>query len=222
MRQNKKITKWIMPILATICLTLSVPAAKASGCQPDGPTGGPFHIDRCDEFEANGILARKYQNLLDVAVIAGTLGTALWQGTDSETGRVSWKTLDSITLTALVTQSMKMTFQRVRPRDAQTPDEWRKGRKNQSFPSGETALMAAFATPIIATYHREHPEIWALATLPVYMGVARMASKAHWLSDVLVGGAIGVTVGLYASQKETPLILAPTRDGAFIGYRQSF
>lgn len=207
------------------CLAMSMfspVVAKAAGCAPDGPNGGILGLDRCDEFEAKGLFARRYQNLLDFAVIGGTLGVALWQGTDTAGGRVAWKTLDSIVSTAVVTQGMKMTFKRARPRDAVGPDQWRQGGNNASFPSGETALMTAFVTPLIKEYHTDNPQVWALAALPVYMGYARMASKAHWLSDVLVGGAVGVGVGLYSSQRDSPLILAPTKNGVFVGYRQSF
>ncbi len=70
--------------------------------------------------------------------------------------------------------------------------------------------MAAFVTPIILDNQEEHPGVWALSLLPVYMGQARMGSQAHWLSDVLAGAAVGVAAGVMASRREHPLLLELT------------
>ena len=82
--------------------------------------------------------------------------------------------------------------------------------------------MAAFVTPIILQYQEEHPMVWALSALPLYMGKARMGSQAHWLSDVLGGAAVGVAAGYFASRRETPLLLELTQDGVFIGLKHRF
>jgi len=46
---------------------------------------------------------------------------------------------------------------------------WRQGSDNKSFPSGETAMMAAFVTPVIMDYGERHPAVWSWVLLPVYM-----------------------------------------------------
>jgi membrane-associated phospholipid phosphatase len=179
-------------------------------------------MDHCDEYEATGIYDRKYQKALDALVIGGSLGVALWEGTESTEGKTAWKALDSMAMAAVTTEVMKRVFQRPRPSQSSDPDLWRQGSGNNSFPSGEVATMAAFVTPVIIEYQQEQPAVWALAALPVYMGKARMASQAHWLSDVLAGAAVGVAAGTLAAQREHPLLLGLTKDGVFIGIKQRF
>lgn len=205
-----------------LCTTVSLAAASHAGCGGDGKHGGILGMDRCDEFEANGIYSRRNQNLLNVVVIGGTLGFALWEGTESPEGRVAWQSLDSMATAAIATEVMKNVFQRPRPSQSADPDLWRQGHGNKSFPSGETATMAAFVTPIIIEYQQEHPFVWALSALPIYMGEARMGSQAHWLSDVLAGAAVGVAAGVLASRRDSPLLLELTSDGVFVGIKKRF
>ena len=193
-----------------------------AACTGDGKRGGILGLDRCDEFEATGIFSRKNQKLLNAVVIGGTVGVALWEGTQSPEGRTAWKAMDSMATAAVTTELMKNIFQRPRPSQSSDPDLWRQGSGNKSFPSGETAMMAAFVTPVIIEYQEEHPAVWALSALPVYMGVARMASQAHWLSDVLAGAAVGVVAGTLAARRESPLLLELTKDGVFVGVKHRF
>lgn len=196
--------------------------AAHAACTTDGSSGGILKLDRCDEFEATGIFSRKYQQLLDAVVIGGTLGVALWEGTESTAGETAWKSLDAMAVAAVTTEVMKNVFQRPRPSESSDPNLWRQGRGYKSFPSGETATMAAFVTPIILENHEEHPWVWSLVTLPLYMAEARMRSQGHWLSDVVVGAAVGITTGTWAAQRDNPLLLAFTKDGVFVGIKHRF
>jgi membrane-associated phospholipid phosphatase len=205
-------------LVAGLCAHAAVNAA----CTGDGARGGILGLDRCDEFEATGIFARKYQKLLGALVIGGTAGVALWEGTQSPAGRTAWESLDSMAITGVTTEVMKNVFRRPRPTQSSDPDLWRQGHGNKSFPSGETAMMAAFVTPIIIDYQEEHPAVWALSILPAYMGVARMGSQAHWLSDVVAGAAVGVLVGTYTARRDSPLLLELTEDGVFVGFKHRF
>lgn len=203
-------------------ILLLVPSPSYAACSGDGHTGGIFHLDRCDEYEATGIRSRKNQKLLDTVVLGGTLGVAMWEGTDSRLGRQAWQSLDSIVTAAVATEVMKRVFQRPRPSQSDDPDLWRQGKGHYSFPSGETATMAAFVTPIILNYRDEYPAVWGLTLLPLYMADARMGSQAHWTSDVLAGAAVGVAAGWFATKRQSPLILGLTKDGAFVGLRRRF
>jgi membrane-associated phospholipid phosphatase len=56
-----------------------------------------------------------------------------------------------------------------------------------SFPSGHTALAFALITPYAELYHAP-----ALYTIPVVVGLARVAAQdGHWASDAVGGGFIG-------------------------------
>jgi undecaprenyl-diphosphatase len=122
----------------------------------------------------------------------------------------------------VTTEVMKNVFQRPRPSQSSNPNLWRQGSGNKSFPSGETATMAAFVTPIILDNREEHPWVWTLLSLPLYMAEARMRSQAHWLSDVVVGGAVGIAAGTWAADRDSPLLLEITKDGMFVGLKQRF
>ncbi len=147
-------------LLLVACLGAA--ATVRAGCAGDGAGGGVLGLDRCDEYEANGIFSRRNQKLLDAIVIGGTVGVALWEGTQSAEGRTAWKSLDSMATAAIATEVMKNVFQRPRPTQSSDPDLWRQGHGNKSFPSGETATLAAFVTPIILDNKEEHPGVWAL------------------------------------------------------------
>lgn len=211
-------------VAAWLALSGGAPGlAHAAASSSEGRSGGPFGMDRFDEREDTGWLSRANQKRLDWLVIAGTVSTAAWEGTDSRLGRTAWQTFDAIALSSVATSAMKVTFQRARPIQSDNPNDFFAGPGHYSFPSGETALIASAVTPALLTYGAEQPALWALAALPVYMGAARMASQGHWLSDVLVGAAVGVGTGWYAVRhRDSPLLLGLTRDGVFVGWKQRF
>ena len=179
-------------------------------------------IDHFPERDDSGIFSRSNQKRADALAIGGVVGLALWEGSESRLGRTAWQSVDAALMTAASTETLKRVFQRPRPIDNPDPSVWFAGSNNRSFPSGEVAMMAAFVTPFIREYHADHPAAWALAVIPVYMGKARMASQAHWLTDVIAGGAIGTGVGYYSGGRETPLVLSIGRTHTFVGLRYRF
>src|SRR5262249_51841765 len=66
-----------------------------------------------------------------------------------------------------------------------------------SFPSGHTITAWTLAT-VVAEEYGSHkwvaPTAYSLAAL---VGAARYAGHSHYLSDVLIGGAIGFGIGRY-------------------------
>ncbi len=70
------------------------------------------------------------------------------------------------------------------------------GSKLQSFPSGHTATAVCFAIALSVLYPRGW---WLFAILAVAAGAQRMVSQSHYLSDVLVGAALGCIVGAICS-----------------------
>ncbi|MFO6419861.1 phosphatase PAP2 family protein [Hylemonella sp. W303a] len=225
-----RLRRSVVPALTLVLFASLTPKAQADGCKGDGSNGGILGMDRCDEYEAGGIFSRRNQLLIDSLVIGGTVSYALWEGNTSPNGRVAWQAMDSMVTTAIVTEAMKRTFQRARPSEADNPNQWRQGSNHRSFPSGETALMAAFVTPlIIAGQARADTDpdggvspAWGLVALPIYMARGRVAAHGHWLSDVVAGGTIGAGMGYLSTQRQTPLLLLPTSDGIFVGVHYRF
>ena len=89
---------------------MSISAASYAGCTGDGKGGGILGMDRCDEFEAKGIYSRHNQQLLNAVVIGGTLGFALWEGTESPGGRTAWQSLDSVATAGIAGELSQQYF----------------------------------------------------------------------------------------------------------------
>jgi len=205
--------QWLRAALLALVAASSFQHASAQGI---------FKLDSFDEREDKGILSRSNQKRLGALAITGVIGLSSWEGTETRLGRASWQAFDAGVTTAVTTEAMKRIFSRPRPAQNPDPSVFFAGSGYRSFPSGEVAMIAAFTTPYILAYKDDHPAVWALAALPVYMGRARMASQAHWLSDVIAGGAVGAGMGYLAAHRETPLLLSVTGRSVFVGLHYRF
>jgi undecaprenyl-diphosphatase len=205
-----------------IALLASHGPARAQSQANMDQNHGFLGMDRFDENEARGVFSRPNQKRIDDLVILTMGGVALWEGTDSRLGKTMWQSVDASVTGGLSAEALKRLFSRPRPSQNDDARIWFDGNGHRSFPSAETALMASFATPLILEYHDDHPAVWALAALPLYMGKARMASQGHWLTDVLGGTALGVTMGVLAHEREQPLVLRLSGHGVYDGWTMRF
>jgi membrane-associated phospholipid phosphatase len=96
---------------------------------------------------------------------------------------------------AVIGSVIKAVAQRARPDAGDTRSEFFSG--GSSFPSGHTLHMWSFASVVAHEYsdHRWVPFV-AYGTAAA-VGAARVAAQRHYLSDVLVGGALGYAIGRY-------------------------
>ena len=159
---------------------------------------------------------------LEYASAAVVVGGALWEGNDTRLGKTFWKATDSMVMAGVASNGAKLVFRRQRPNTSNDPNAWFKSGADKSFPSGEVTHITAIVTPFIAEYAQDTPSVWALALLPVYDGIARMKSQAHWQSDVLAGAALGVATGLYANNRSESWLVNALPGGFSIGYKKSF
>ena len=155
-------------------------------------------------------------------MIATELGGAWWLGGESEPGHTFWQTIDSTVFSAAAAQGMKWAFGRERPSQADSPNEWFKGARYQSFPSGEVTLQASFVTPFIVNYADRQPWIWALELLPAYDAVARVKEGAHWQTDVIAGWALGTGVGYFAARNKSPFFFSILPRGFVAGVHSTW
>lgn len=183
---------------------------------------GPFGIDHRLHYDNSGIWKRSDQLALEYGSILTVAGGALVLGDDNRLGDTFWRSVDAMALGSLATQGLKVTFQRERPSVTADPGKFFQGIHAQSFPSGEVTAMAAAVTPFIVTYGEEYPAVYALALLPTYDAVARMKTRGHWQSDVLVGAAVGVGFGVWAAHRQSPLILGWLPGGFRVGWVHRF
>lgn len=207
-----RVGKTTFLLLATACAALSPVRPALAG-------GGPFGIDHKIHYDNSALWKRANQNVVYYGTIVSVGAGALWLGDDGDgLGDTLWRSVDSMAITAVGTQALKWTFQRERPSQTDSPNRWFKGLHAQSFPSGEVAAISAAVTPIMVRYGDEHPAVYALALLPAYDAVARVKTHGHWQSDVLVGAAIGVGVGIWAGHRKSPWIVSFLPHGVQIGF----
>ena len=104
----------------------------------------------------------------------------------------------------LVSNILKLTVDRMRPRDfdfAMTSvwDTFQRvsegSRGSQSMPSSHTATAVGLAILLSALYPQGR---WYFAVLAALVGIQRMATLAHYPSDVFAGAAIGSMIGMWA------------------------
>lgn len=184
--------------------------------------GGPFGIDHRVAYDNKGVWSRSNQLALMYGTIFTTVGGALAFGDQDKFGDTLWRSVDAMVFASATTEAMKYTFQRERPSETDNPNRFFRGTHAQSFPSGEVAAISAAVTPFIANYGEDHPAIYALALLPAYDAVARVKTRGHWQSDVLVGGAIGAGFGIWAAHRNSPLILSWLPGGFEVGFIHRF
>ncbi len=184
--------------------------------------GGPFGIDHRLAVDNSGIWARNNQKLLIGATIVTVVGGSLALGDQNKLGDTFWRSLDSMAVSAVIAQGGKLIFQRERPSQTDDPNQFFKGAQYQSFPSGEVAAVAGAVTPFVVEYGHDHPAVYALELLPLYDAVARVKVRGHWQSDVLVGWGIGTAAGIWASHRDSPLILGWLPGGFQVGFVHHF
>ena len=191
----------------------------AGPCQTVQASDGILGLDHRLNLDESGIWARRNQRIVHVGLIGAAVGGALLEGTQTRLGLTFWRATEGAALEMASVAVLKRATSRARPNQGNDPELWFQDGRRQSFPSDEVALATAVTTPFIREYQREHPEVWALALIPAYVGIARMKSQAHWQTDVLASIGIGVASAYLVSQRDRPLFLAVSGNGAFVGLR---
>lgn len=198
--------------LAASALLFSFRAASACtnliDCRGSGDEAGVWKIAHSPEFPA--------------ALIGASAAGALWRGSDDRLGRALWQTLDASALSGGATLILKESFQRKRPSQSDSPNDWFAGPGAHSFPSGDVSAVAAVVTPLIAEYRDDSPAVWALAALPAFDMAARVQARAHWPTDALAGAAVGVGSGLLVRKLKTPFFVMILPKGVTVGLRTRF
>jgi len=96
---------------------------------------------------------------------------------------------------AVVGSVLKLVTQRARPDAGETRSEFFSG--GRSFPSGHTIHIWSFASVVAHEYSSHRWVGFAAYGTAAAVGAARIAAQRHYLSDVLVGGALGYAIGKY-------------------------
>jgi membrane-associated phospholipid phosphatase len=127
----------------------------------------------------------------------------------------------------LIVQAGKMLTGRQRPSFDAGIDRWRgfpaslnryRGEpvsKYDAFPSGHTIEAWALATVIAEQYHDIKIVPVVSYTLATGVGLSRVTEDAHWLSDVILGAAMGYGIGRFMvrEHQDTNWTLLPAAGG---------
>lgn len=159
------------------------------------------------------------------------IGKVTHNETARETGVLS---LEAIADVSLVTEVLKLATNRERPYMGTGlgrfwPDGSAIYTTNGSFPSGHATIIWAFSHVVVDEtpgHRRLHLALYAAAT---GLSVARVTSRNHFPSDVVVGSAIGYLVGGYVYRRHSdsydsnnsPFTISPSYDVATRSYGMS-
>ena len=139
-------------------------------------------------------VARMFGTGRYVIPIAGAMYLGGYVFKNSKLERTALLGLESMAISGIFTEMLKITCHRHRPRESVSPDIWDgPGLSDEfkSFPSGHSMATAAMAT-VVALEYRDTPAIGAIAcTIAAATGWSRMNDNAHWASDVFAGFTIG-------------------------------
>ena len=178
------------------------------------------------------------KELSDVLLYSG-MALPLFFFTNHHTGKdfapLGLMALEVFTITGGLTMNSKFIFNRTRPfvySDEFSLDAKTAPNARLSFFSGHTAQTAAFSVFMAKVIHDYHPNmkkgveigIWAFAfTIPATMAYLRVDAGKHFPTDVIVGYAVGASVGWLVPQlhkkkdKDSKLSVSPFQYGNATG-----
>ncbi|HYV24904.1 MAG TPA: phosphatase PAP2 family protein [Pyrinomonadaceae bacterium] len=130
-----------------------------------------------------------------VGAVAGAFYIAGRAGHDPRARETGVLGAEALIDSAIVVTTIKEITQRTRPSGGRSRSDFFDG--GSSFPSGHSIEAWSLATVIAHEYHG-HPAVQIAAYgIASAVSVARFTGQKHYLSDVLVGSAMGFGIGRY-------------------------
>jgi len=183
--------RWLTPLgLSTMALIAT-----------DRRTSGELveHGDNLNRLRISRDISR-LGSLYSTAGAAGVMylaGRAAHNDRLRETGLLG---AEALVNSSIVVSALKTASQRQRPPEDNSSGEFFDG--GRSFPSGHAVSAWSLATVIAQEYGHHRPLVqvgaYGLATA---VSLSRYTGRNHFLSDVLVGSAIGYGIGRYVYHK---------------------
>jgi len=162
--------------------------------------------------------------LPSVAVFLGTWGFAAL--TKDPNGHAeAWSMLEAAGLSTVNAYAMKFVIRREGPSQTSDPNEWFKS-GGRSFPSEHATASFAIGTVLAEAGSDDYR--WLRRVLGYGLGIGtsylRLKHNAHWLSDTVAGGALGIasaqfTLNHVYRNQESRFALMPVQGGAMLTYR---
>ena len=153
-----------------------------------------------DLFDIDQYYTTKYV----VAATVGIYGFGLFTGND-KIRSIGVQLGESVIYAGVVTVTLKSLFGRSRPYNNRGHADFKPfnlNNDNLSFPSGHATLAFAFSTVMA---HQVDNIFWKAGwfTAAGLVCYARLYHDQHWVSDVIVGGAIGYFTGRFVVNHST-------------------
>lgn len=199
---------------------LAVGAAHRYDSQVRNHFFGPGLVTNVDSKDTNDAIPT-------AAVLGGTWAFAILTS-DRDGYQEGWAMIEAAGLSGVTAYALKFAAGRETPDQTTNPNEWEKS--GSSFPSFHST--AAFAVGTVLAESGNDDFRWLRRILGYGLGVAtsyeRLKHNAHWLSDTVAGGALGMSTAhfvmdrRYGDNEESHLALVPVQGGAMLTYRVSF
>ncbi len=155
-------------------------------------------------FDRVSTVTRVNETPLTIAALA-TYGIGRLAHSET-TADVGLHTFEALILTTAMSEVLRGSLGRTRPREAQEdPFRFKPGKgftefETRSYPSLHTAAAFATATAIVGEIRERRPEATKVAAPLLYTaamipGLTRIYLDQHWASDIVAGGFLGALIG---------------------------
>ena len=174
--------------------------------------------------EISNISSNDLQDALPaVVVFLGTWGYAAWAG-DPNGHREAWSMLEAAALSTITAYGTKFIARRQGPDQTSNPNEWFKS-GGSSFPSAHATASFAIGTVLAEAGGDDYRWLRRVFGYGVGIGTSylRLKHNAHWLSDTVAGGALGIASAQFTlnhayRNQDSRFALIPVEGGAMLTY----
>ena len=183
--------KWLAPLGLSAAVLFSTDRHTGGEMIEGGDNSTRLRISR-DISQAGSLYATG-----GIAAVFYLFGRGEHDARARETGLLG---AEALVDSAIVVQVLKTASRRQRPPTDHASGEFFSG--GSSFPSGHAISAWALATVVAKEYGRHRPlvqvGVYGLATA---VSISRFTGRNHFLSDVLVGSALGYGIGRYVYRR---------------------
>lgn len=175
--------------------------------------------------EISNINSNDLQDALPAAAIfLATWGYAAFER-DPNGHREAWSMFEAATLSTISAYGFKFILRRQGPDQTSDPNQWFKS-GGKSFPSEHATASFAIGTVLAEAGGDDYR--WLRRVLGYGLGVGtsylRLKHNAHWLSDTVAGGALGIASAQFTlnhnyRNRDTGFAVVPVDGGAMLTYR---
>ena len=175
-----------------------------------GITGGLMALDETiRDFSQDDVRSSTGDDISDAIYYLGSTKPLFYTGVGSyalfelldmkREKAASLMALESLILTALLTEGIKTATSRERPNESDSAYDYLgvgSPGDNSAFPSGHASNAFAVASVIAEVYGDDNPWVpWASYGLASGVALSRVNDNKHWASDVFLGSALGLFIG---------------------------